>query len=155
MLRTCFVLQPQWNIINSKCHIYRKPGEVIATFYFFRIEFHFVEKFVFLYYSNSPLQIEHNYIQSLCFTLNLWYWMSHFYSTKYFYTAHKCQEVKSWWHFKYIWKNYFFLELYVFFLTKKNKTCFWNEKKRFHNMWFKELVILVIIQWKYVYLFLF
>lgn len=103
-------------------------------FYFFRIEFHFVEKFVFLYYSNSPLQIEHNYIQSLCFTLNLWYWMSHFYSTKYFYTAHKCQEVKSWWHFKYIWKNYFFLELYVFFLTKKNKTCFWNEKKRFHNM---------------------
>lgn len=108
MLRTCFVLQPQWNIINSKCHIYRKPGEVIATFYFFRIEFHFVEKFVFLYYSNFPLQIEHNYIQSLCFTLNLWYWMSHFYSTKYFYTAHKCQEVKSWWHFKYIWKNYCF-----------------------------------------------
>lgn len=106
----------------------------LLLFYFFRIEFHFVEKFVFLYYSNFPLQIEHNYIQSLCFTLNLWYWMSHFYSTKYFYTAHKCQEVKSWWHFKYIWKNYFFLELYVFFLTKKNKTCFWNEKKRFHNM---------------------
>lgn len=97
-------------------------------FYFFRIEFHFVEKFVFLYYSNFPLQIEHNYIQSLCFTLNLWYWMSHFYSTKYFYTAHKCQEIKSWWHFKYIWKNYFFRGVCLF-LTKKKQDMVLKWKK--------------------------
>lgn len=141
MSRTCFFKNHN-EILSIQNAIFTGNLEKsLLLFIFFRIEFHFVEKFVFLYYSNFPLQKEHNYIQSLCFTLNLWYWMSHFYITKYFYTAHKCQEIKSWWHFKYIWKNYFFRGVCLF-LKKKNKTWFWNGKKRdfiicnLKNWWF-------------------
>lgn len=114
---------------------------LLFLIFYDRVQF---ENFVFLCYSNFLLQIEHNYIQSICFTLNLWYWMLRFILQSIFIQYITVRKKTLGWHFKYIWKIAF-LEVYVFFFFFFLKDMVLKWKKIFYKKSFKGLVILVNI----------